>query len=411
MTRNTWMWGAAALLATALLLGWAFAPRAVEVEVATATEDRFQTTIDEDGKTRLRERFTVSAPLTGRLERIQWREGDWLEAGTVVATLTPVLSPLLDERSARELQARLEAAQAGLERSSVRIERAKVALAQTQQELRRNEQLARQGFVSASKLDVDQLAVQAAEKEVETALQDQHVARHDVAQAQAALSAVRPVQGAHAPSRFEVRAPARGRVLRILQSSEASVTVGTALLEMGDTTQMEIVAELLTSDALKAVPGSQVRIVGWGGPGVLQGRVRRTEPAAFTKVSALGVEEQRVKVLIDITSPPEQWTMLGDGFHVSLRIVTLTVERALVVPVSAVFPMPSRVNPSNEKPAPAEHAVFVVENGRAVLRPVQLGGRNGSQAWLRGGLNANATVVVYPPPRVVDGVRVKPRKV
>jgi HlyD family secretion protein len=327
-----------------------------------------------------------------------------------VATLTPVLSPLLDERSARELQARLEAAQAGLERSSVRIERAKVALAQTQQELRRNEQLARQGFVSASKLDVDQLAVQAAQKEVETALQDQHVARHDVAQAQAALSAVRPVQGAR-PSRFEVRAPVRGRVLRISQSSEASVTVGTALLEMGDTAQMEIVAELLTSDALQAVPGSEVRIEGWGGPGVLQGRVRRTEPAAFTKVSALGVEEQRVKVLIDITSPPEQWTMLGDGFHVSLRIVTLTVERALVVPVSAVFPMPSRVNPSNEKPAPAEHAVFVVENGRAVLRPVQLGARNGSQAWLRGGLDANATVVVYPPPRVVDGARVKPRKV
>jgi HlyD family secretion protein len=410
MTRKTWMFGASVVLGLAVAVWWAFAPRAIEVEVAQATEERFQTTIDEDGKTRLRERFTVSAPLTGRLARIQWREGDSLEAGAVVATLTPALSPLLDERSARELQARLEAAQASLQRSSVRIERAKVTLAQAQHELQRNTQLAQQGFVATSKLDADQLAVQAAQKEVDAATQDQHVARHDAAQAQAALSAARPT-GAARLSGFEVRAPIRGRVLRVLQNSEASVAVGTPLIEMGDTAQMEIVAELLTSDALQAGPGSEVRIEGWGGPGILQGRVRRTEPAAFTKVSALGVEEQRVKVLIDITSPPDQWKMLGDGFRVGLRIVTLTVERALVVPVSAVFPMPGQASSDNDKSAPAEHAVFLVENGRAVLRPVQLGARNGNQAWLRGGLDANATVVVYPPPRVVDGVRVKPRKV
>jgi HlyD family secretion protein len=327
-----------------------------------------------------------------------------------VATLTPVLSPLLDERSARELLARVQAAQAGLLRSQVRIERAQVGLAQSQHDLQRDAQLARQGFVSASKLDAGQLAVQGAQKEVEAALQDQHVARHEVAQARAALSAVRPVEGARA-SGFEVRAPVGGRVLRILQNSEASVTVGTPLLEMGDTAHMEIVAELLTSDAIQAVPGSEVRIDGWGGPGALQGRVRHTEPAAFTKVSALGVEEQRVKVLIDITSAPELWRLLGDGFHVNLRIVTLTVERALVVPVSAVFPWPADAKSGSEVRAAAEHAVFVVENGRAVLRPVQLGARNGSQAWLRGGLDVNATVVVYPPPRVADGVRVKQRKV
>lgn len=410
MTRKTWSWGALGLLGVALLLAWAFAPRPIEVEVAQEAESRFQITIDEDGKTQLRDRYTVSAPLTGRLQRIKWQEGDAVEAGAVVATLTPVLSPLLDERSARELQARASAAEAALLRSQVRIERAQVVLAQAQHELQRNVQLARQGFVSESKLDADQLAVRAAGIEVESATQDQHVARHEAAQARAALSAVRGGDNAHHAG-FEVRAPVAGRILRILQTSEAPVTVGMPLLEMGDTAQMEIVAELLTSDAIRAVAGSEVRIAGWGGPSVLQGRVRRIEPAAFTKVSALGVEEQRVKVLIDITSPPEQWAVLGDGFRVNLQIVTLSVERALVVPVSAVFPLTNGISPSGQGGPIKEHAVFVVEDGRAVLRPVELGGRNGSQAWIRSGLDAQAVVVVYPPPRVGHGARVKQRRV
>ena len=410
MTRKTWIWSALGLLGAALLLAWAFAPRAIEVEVAFAAESRFQTTIDEDGKTRLRDRYTVSAPLTGRLQRMRWHEGDEVQAGAVVATLTPVLSPLLDDRSARELQARASAAQASLLRSQVRIERAQVALAQAQHDLQRDAELARQGFVSESKLDADQLGVRAAGIEVESATQDQHVARHEAAQAREALSAVRG-GGTARHAGFEVRAPVAGRVLRVLQASESPVNVGMPLLEMGDTTQMEIVAELLTSDAIRAVAGSEVRIEGWGGPSALQGRVRRTEPAAFTKVSALGVEEQRVKVLIDITSPPEQWAVLGDGFRVNLQIVTLSVERALVVPVSAVFPLINDGSPSGEGRGSKEYAVFAVENGRAALRPVQLGGRNGSQAWIRSGLDAHATVVVYPPPQVAHGVRVKQRRV
>jgi HlyD family secretion protein len=385
------------------------------VEVATATENHFETTIDEDAKTRLRERFVVSAPLTGRLQRITLREGDQVNSQTVIATLAPVLSSLIDERSLREQRARIQVAQANMQRTLARMERAKVALAQAEHEVQRTKPLSQRGFVSVTKLDVDQLAVQASQQEVHVATQEHHMAAHELALAHAAISAttelaappdlslrVRPREG-----RFAVHSPVNGRVLRILQPSEATVTAGTPLVEVGDTGQMEIVTELLTADALEARPGSPVRIERWGGEGSLQGQVRCTEPAAFTKVSALGVEEQRVKVLIDIKSPVARWQQLGDGFRVGVRIITLAQPQALTVPVSAVFAL----SPNEAGRAGDEFAVFAVESGRAHLRKVQLGGRNGKDVWVRSGLGAGATVVVYPAAQVKEGVRVKVRKV
>jgi HlyD family secretion protein len=180
------------------------------------------------------------------------------------------------------------------------------------------------------------------------------------------------------------------------------VALGAPLLELGDTAQMEIVAELLTADALQAQPGSRVLIERWGGPITLEGRVRRIEPAAFTKVSALGVEEQRVNVLIEITSPRDQWSALGDGFRVSVRIVTLSQDSVLQVPVSAVFPLP-------EIDGVRRMAVFVLDGGRARLTPVELGARNGSAAWIKSGLAAGASVIVYPSTAVHDGVRARAR--
>ena len=214
-------------------------------------------------------------------------------------------------------------------------------------------------------------------------------------------------------ARFTVRAPVAGQVLRVLQASEATVALGTPLLELGDTGQLEVVAELLTTDALAARPGSRVLIERWGGPGTLEGRVRSVEPAAFTKVSALGVEEQRVRVVIDLISPRAQWQALGDAYRVSVRIVTLSEENAVQVPVSAVFPFPAGAAASGAA-APAEaasHAVFVVDAGRARQVPVQLGGRNGSMAWIRSGLQPGSQVIVYPPAVVREGVRVRARKV
>ena len=404
MKRRTLLVSAGLAAAALALLAWAFAPRAVPVEIALADRGSFAITVDEDARTRLRERFTVSAPLAGRLARIALREGDVVAAGTVVARLSPVLSPLLDERAVRGQQARVEAAEAAVLRSAARVERARVGLKQAENELVRSEQLAGRGFVAPTKLEVDRLAVAAARKEIEAGEQDRHVAEHDLEQARAALGAVRQ-SGANAPP-FEVRSPVDGRVLKVVQASEAVVTLGAPLLELGDTRRLEIVAELLTTDALRTRPGDRVRIERWGGPDSLDGVVRLIEPSAFTKVSALGVEEQRVNALIDIASPHDRWAALGDGFRVSVRIVVQSVDDAVRVPVSAVFPMPPA--PSDAAGTPRA-AVFAVREGRARPVPVDLGGRNGVHAWIRGGLDSGEAVIAYPPATVSDGVRVTPR--
>ncbi len=399
-----WIGAAAAAVAFVALLAWAFAPRPVEVEVATAALGRFEATVDEDGKTRLPDRYVVSAPLAGRVVRIALREGDPVEAGTVVATITPLLSPLLDERSVRETTARVEGTRAQLARAGTRIERARVAVEQARIELKRSEQLARDGFIAPTKLDSDRLALQAAQKESEAAVQERQMAQHELEQARAALGVIRQGAAGGAAARgFAVRAPIAGQVLRVALTSEATVALGAPLVEIGDLSQLEVVAELLTTDALRTPPGTLVRIERWGGAGTLEGRVHRVEPAAFTKVSALGVEEQRVNVRIVLASPRTLWAALGEGYRVGVRLVVTAKEGALLVPASAVFPLPGS----------DDHAMaaFVVDGGRAKLTPVTLAGRNGQSAWVTQGLAAGTKVIVYPPPAVRDGARIKERKV
>jgi HlyD family secretion protein len=292
----------------------------------------------------------------------------------------------------------VEVNEAALRRANTRIGAAQVAMEQARVTLRRTEQLAQQGFIAPTKIDADRLAAQAAQKELDTAMDSEHVARHELEQARAALVAVRRGPGG---AGFALRSPVAGRVLKVHQASETNVAPGAPLVEIGDIAQLEVVAELLTSDALATRPGAAVRIERWGGPTVLQGRVRQVEPAAFTKVSALGVEEQRVNVLIDLTSPGAEWAALGDGFRVGVRIVTRSEASVLRVPVSAVFP----------RPGGEGAAVFVLDGAHARLRPVTVGARNGSQAWVQDGLDAGARVIVYPPAAVADGVRVHVRSV
>ena len=412
MQKKTWMVGAGAVLLLGALLAWAFAPRPVPVEVASVVQGRFEAGIDEDAKTRLRDRYSISAPLAGRLARIVLREGDAVQAGDVVARITPAMPALLDERSLREQQARITAAQANVQRAAVRIERSRVAQEQARNDLRRSEQLAQQGFVAPMRLDAERLALQAAAKDTEAAVQDQQVARADLAQARAALDVVRRPGSAPLGKAFEVLAPVSGRVLRVAQASEGMVALGTVLVEVGDIAQLDVVAPLLSTDALQVRAGSPVRIERWGGPGVLQGRVRSVEPAAFTKVSALGVEEQRVNVLIDLTSPPAQWAALGDGYRVVVRVLTREAPDAALVPVSALFPLPAgdapAAAPMGEAAAP-RMAVFVVDGGRARRMPVVLEARGSTHAWVREGLQAGAQVVVYPPAALTDGARVQVR--
>jgi len=416
MKRKTWLISSAAVLALVLAVAWAFAPRPVDVELAPVTQGHFETTIDEDGKTRLADRYVVSAPLAGTLARITLKEGDAVEADMALALLSSVLPAMRDERTLRELQARVEGAQDNVQRAETRIARSQVALDQAKNEFRRSEQLAQQGFIAPARLDTDRLSSLGVQREVELAAAERRIAVHDLEQARAALGTTREPAASARQRGFTVRAPSAGRVLRVLQTSEGAVALGAPLFEIGDTHRLEIVAELLTTDALAARPGSRVMIERWGGPITLEGRVRSVEPAAFTKVSALGVEEQRVRVLIDITSPQAEWQALGDGYRVSVRIVTLAESQAVQVPVSAVFPLPAdaagSVGTASGSPASApRYAVFLADDGHARQVPVVLGARNGSAAWIRSGLAPGQQVIVYPPKGVQGGVRVKARKV
>ena len=436
MERKTWLIAGAATLALALAVGWAFAPRPLEVELAPVTQGPFETTIDEDGKTRLADRYVVSAPLAGRLARITLKEGDAVAVGTPLAVLRAVLPSMLDARTRRELRARFEAAQDNVSRAVARVARAQVSLDQAKNEVRRSELLVQQGFIAPIKVETDRLATLGAQREVEGAAAERRMAAHELEQTQAALGAVQaPVADVVAAAGwaeradkkadgFTVRAPSAGRVLRVLQPSESAVALGTPLLEIGDTQRLEVVTELLTTDALAAKVGSRVMIERWGGPAILAGRVRSVEPAAFTKVSALGVEEQRVRVLIDITSPQAEWQALGDGYRVSVRIVTLSEAAAIQVPVSAVYPLPgdtggadvdagvgAKARHANDGAmAAARFAVFVVDGGRAHQTQVLLVARNGSAAWIRSGITSGQQVIAYPPAAVRDGLRVAARK-
>jgi HlyD family secretion protein len=388
------MYAAVGIIVVAAL-GWAFSPRPVEVEVASVDRGHFEHAIEEDGRTRLRERYVVSAPVMARLSRIRLREGDRVEVGDTVAILTPVMPSLFDDRSQREADARFRAAQAAVNGASARVARAKLMQDEARLELHRTEQLALDGFVSPSGLDSARLALDGLTRELEAALAAREMAVQEREQAQASLQPVGDAVVAGRP--LAVRAPVSGLVLRVPIQSETTVTSGTALLEIGDPLRMEVVAQLLTTDAVQAKPGTRASIERWGGP-ALEGRVRRVEPAAFTKVSALGIEEQRVNVLVDIHAPPNEWLAMGDGFRVSVRVITVSADGAVTVPVGALFPR-----------GDGGMAVYVLDGNRARLRPVNIVARNGNVGWVRDGLALGEQVLVYPPPGVSNGTRVRVR--
>jgi HlyD family secretion protein len=389
-----------ALIALAVVvtgLVWAFAPRPIDVEVAPVTRGHFQRTVDEDGRTRVLDRYTLSAPIGGVVERIRLREGDLVTADDVVALIVPGPPAMLDARTEQQQGARVRIAEAAVERAESRIERAKVAIEQARNELSRSEKLAQQGFVSPIKLENDRLQLTAAQRDLDTAKQDDHIARHDLEEARAVMRQYQSASPAARAKSWAVRAPVAGRVLRITHTSEGMIAPGAALMEIGDIGRLEVIAEVLTGDALQMPHGTRVLLERWGGPGVLEGRVRMVEPSAFTKVSALGVEEQRVIVRIDITSPRETWRQLGDGFRVNVRVVVEEAHDALRVPVSAVFPLAGKM------------AVFAVDGNRARVRAVEVGSRNGVDTWIKSGLTEGEQVIAYPPSNVHDGVRLKVR--
>lgn len=391
MKKKVWITGGALL--TLLLLVWIFWPQPTEVEVGTVSLGRFERSVQEDGKTRLRERYVISTPLTGRVQRITLKQGDSIARHAVVATVWPSLPGMLDERDRQLQKERIGAMEAAVRRAAAGVDRAKAALEQAVADLKRTESLAQQGFVSPTQIETARLTVRLRQKELDSAHQDEDATGHELAQARIALRTFS--QSSTSQRAWSIKSPIAGKVLKINQQSEGVVMTGTALMEVGDPSDLEIVVDLLTEDAAQVQPGTAATLANWGGPQLLQARVRRVEPSAYTKVSALGVEEQRVNVILDILSPPEQWQALGDGFRVDVRIVVQTEDKALKVPVSAIFPSGARA------------ALYAIEGGRARLHEVDVVARNGNEAWIKGDLSPGTEVIIFPPSSLQEGVRVK----
>jgi HlyD family secretion protein len=384
-----------ALLGVAVfaLTVWALLPEPIAVDAARVTRGSFEQVVEEDGKTRVHDRYVVSSPLAGRLERIALRAGDTVAAGDRVAVIRPTPGPLLDARTTRGLAERVGAADATLAQARATLDRARAARDQSRVDHERASRLAAEGILSPADLDRARLALQVADKEVTAAEFAVHTAEHDVENARAALA--RLGEGGDEP--FEVTAPVAGRVFRVLQESSAVVLPGMPLLEIADPADLEVVVDVLTADAVQIAPGAPARIEGWGGDQPLDGRVRLVEPSGYTKLSALGVEEQRTNVLIDLASPPGQWRALGDGFRVDARIVVFGAADALTAPASALFRDTTG------------WAAFVIEDGRARKRAVVASRRGARAAMVESGLEEGELVVVYPSDAIADGVRVKVR--
>jgi len=390
-------WVLAAVAAAGVLV-WAFRPQPVAVDTAVVARGAFRKTVDEDGKTRVRERYVVSAPLAGRLLRVELKAGVPVVRGALLATLIPSAPALLDARTERELRERVGAAEADGERAKASAEGARVELVLARSELDRATGLAKQGFISPQALERNEREVELKGREYDAARFEVEAAAHRLATARAALLRARhDADGATNDQAWRILSPVDGRVLRVLQESEAVVPIGAPIVELGDPRSLEVVVDVLTGDAANIARGAPVELdLGGGTPPVL-GRVRLVEPSAFTKISALGVEEQRVNVVIDFAGPPSDFQNLGDAYRVDARILVDARDDALLVPTSALF--------RDE----GGWAVYVVEDGRARLRRIEIGPRSGLAAVVERGLDPGTRVIVYPGDLVHDGVRVAQR--
>lgn len=392
--------GAAAVLA--VLLAVAFRPQPVLVDLGHVSQGPMTDSVRDEGRTRVRETYVVSAPLAGRILRVGNRTGDRVAAGEVVAVMLPSDPGFLDERSRLEAEANLRSAEEALSLARAEVERSEAALAHARAELDRAEALSRRGAVTQSELDRRRLNLRTATAELRSARASVGVREAELEAARVRL--MEPTS--HDPAQpeasrtgpVELKTPVSGSILRVMQQSEGVVAPGAPILEIGDTGDLEIVAELLSGDAVRVREGAEVRIDAWGGEFPLRGRVRLVEPAGFRKVSALGVEEQRVNVLIDFLDPREEWAAIGDGYRVEAAITVWTSDDVVQAPVGAVF-----------RDGDA-WAVFRVDDGRARLTRIDAGRNDGRSVQILSGLEPGQRVILYPGPAVSDGVRVRARE-
>lgn len=404
-TRTIVIAGVAVGLGAAIYLG--MRPQPAEVETTTVRVAPMEVTVEEEGKTRLRDRFLVSAPVAGNLRRHEWRVGDDVPAGRAIAFLTPLRAEVLDTRRMAENEARLQVTAAAREGADARLrsmqEQLKAAEADAdywKQQLAREEKLVAAGDVPAARLDRPRAEVKRSEAARQVAEQAIALARTEIDRARAEVAVARAaasnpgVQAAPNAQVIPVYSPVAGRVVRVARQSESVVSPGEPILELGNTRALEVEVELLSSDAVKMTPGTVVRLSRWGGEGTLEARVRLVEPSGYTKISALGVEEQRVRVIADLVSPAAQWQRLGEGYRVEAAFVLWSGERVLQIPSSALFR-------EGEK-----WAVFVVDGGFARKRVVEAGHRNGLVAEVLSGLREGDRVIPHPDDKIRDGLAV-----
>lgn len=389
-----YFWVPALVLAFGSLLVVFFGRGRTQVETRRITRGSFERSVEEDGRARVRDRFVVSAPVAATVERTGHRVGDTLAQGDVVATLLPLPGPLLDARSRAELEQRRGAAEAALGAARIALSRAQTRQEHAETELARMRTLAKSGSIASRELELAELGMNLATRERDQARFSVHMAEHELEVARSALASVARA-GSQPPERFEIKTPVAGRVLRVYQESEGPVSVGTPLLEIGDPSALEIVVDLLSLDAVQVTPGAEVEITRWGGPDSLAGRVRLVEPIANVKVSALGVEEQRVNVLIDPSGGSPLWSRVGDGYRVDARVVVERLDHVLRVPTSALFREQS------------EWRVFVVEDGRARKRSVKLRAYAPLQSAVESGLGEGTIVIERPADSLREGTRVR----
>ncbi len=373
---------------------WAFKPAPVPADFGAVERGRLEVTVDEEGRTRVRDRYVVSAPVPGRMRRIELEPGDPVVAGkTVLAQFQPMDPALLDARTRAELEARVRAAESAVGGARADRERIESDLAFAQSELKRFKALVQERVLAARELEEAERQVQSLERARQSADFAARTAQHQLEVARASLLQTRGGRAAPIP----LYSPVNGIVLRRLQESESVVPTGQPLIEVANLDDVEIVSDLLSSAAVKVRPGQPVLIEQWGGEGALRGRVRRIEPSGFTKISALGVEEQRVNVLVDFDEPREKWRSIGDGYRVELRIIVWQKDEVLKVPTSSLFRHEGK------------WAVYTVEVNKAVRRPVEVGQRNGLEAEVLAGLAQGQRIIVYPSDTIADGIKVRAR--
>lgn len=389
------------MLATAVIVaaGIAFGlmPRAVPVDLAEVTRAPLAVTVEEEGKTRVMERYQVTAPVAGYARRSGLNAGDAVAAGQVLAVIEPLRAAALDPRTRAQAQAQVSTAQAALAVAGQNAAAATAAAQLAKQERSRAESLRTSNFISAQALDTARTAETRARAVQQAAAHSVRVARFELDTARAAVASTTRLQSGGAADVLQVRAPVAARVLKLHQESEGAVAAGQPLLEIGNPDSLEVEVEVLSTHAVKIASGSKVILDRWGGEAAVAGTVRVVEPSGFTKISALGVEEQRVRVIVDFAAPREAWQALGDGYRVEARFVLWQADDVLQLPTSALF----------------RHgegwAVFTADAGRARLTPVEVGQRAGLATQVLSGLAAGTRVISHPDDKIGDGTRVKPR--